>query len=183
MKYILDTNIFNKILDGNIDVNFDGEFFVTHVQEDEIYATPNHDRKNQLLKIFKKIIQKDIPTESAVWDISKWDSCKWGGESNSKIPTESFVLGHSRIGMAKLSNDNLYSEIRDSLDKKKKKPNNVQDALIAETAIKNNLILVTDDKTLREVAKSYYENVISFDEFISGAGNLGTVYQLNLSKD
>lgn len=164
-RYMLDTNIFNKILDGNIGLNLRGDFFATHVQMDEILATTNECRRNQLLEIFKNILQRNWPTESSVWDVSKWDQCKWGNEEKI-ISTESFILDYSRMDMAKLSGDDLYIKIKNSLDQRnKKKSSNIQDALIAETAIKNNLILVTNDKDLKEVFKEYSENVMDFEKF------------------
>jgi hypothetical protein len=45
LPYMLDTNIFNHILDGTIDISeltkLRGEFFVTHIQLDELNATPD----------------------------------------------------------------------------------------------------------------------------------------------
>jgi predicted nucleic acid-binding protein len=67
-----------------------------------------------------------------VWDVSSWDECKWGNDG-----------------------DNLYEVIRDDLNKFRNKPNNIQDALIAETAIRNALVLVTNDKDLKNVAQKH----------------------------
>ena len=55
--------------------------------------------------------------------------------------------------------------IKRDLDKRKKKNNNVEDALIAETAIKNGLTLVTDDEKLRVVAMQYGGECMYFEHF------------------
>ena len=47
----------------------------------------------------------------------------------------------------------------------KGKKNNVEDALIAETAIKDGYVLVTDDEHLATVAKKYHGECLSVEEF------------------
>lgn len=145
--FMFDTNIFNHILDSKIkfeDFPEKFDFFITHIQEDELGKTQDLDRKELLLKIFKKINQENIPTESAVWDISKWDMAKFGDENS------------------------LYEKIKSDLDKKEQRQNNIHDALIAETTIKNGLILVTDDSDLLEVTQKYKGEVITLKGFLSG---------------
>ena len=63
------------------------------------------------------------------------------------------------------ANGNLYADIKSRLDVLKKKKNNVQDALIAETAISNKLCLVTDDNNLCQVAREFGGTAISVQEF------------------
>lgn len=133
-KYIFDTNIFNRILDGEINISValkDSEVYVTHIQWDEINNTKNIERRNGLAKIFRTINPKNIPTESAVWDISRWDQAKWPKE------------------------DNIFEKIKSRLDEIKKDKNNTKDALIAETAVENKLVLVTEDQNLSRVAKIF----------------------------
>lgn len=126
MKYMFDTNIFNEIIDGDIDINtFRGDNItccVTHIQRDEINKTKDETRRKNLNHVFA-----DLDSEM--------------------YPTETMIVGVSRIGMCKLSNGDLYSKIKNRLDKlnRKKSKNNGMDALIGETAIKNNLVLVTHD--------------------------------------
>ena len=60
-----------------------------------------------------------------------------------KIPTESFVVGTSRIGSAKIGDGNLIERLRTGNLKK------TNDALIGETAIKNNLTLITNDLKIK----------------------------------
>ena len=143
--YMFDTNIFNEILDQSIDLTSieDASYYVTHVQLNEIQATKNEERRNQLLKTFHEVDKEAIATESAVYGISEWGNAKWG------------------------SAHGLYQPIVDRLGElNKKKKNNTQDALIAETAIINNQILVTNDTDLQAVAGEFKGNVINLDAFL-----------------
>ena len=94
---MFDTNVFNRILDGYIHIeDFIGQanFYVTHIQLDELNNTPNSERKDNLIRVFHQV-------------------------SGDNVPTESFVLGVSRLGMAKLGDQNgLYGQIVSSLNQK-----------------------------------------------------------------
>jgi predicted nucleic acid-binding protein len=92
------------------------------------------------------------------------------------IATEGAVYGVSRYGIAKYMSDadakqydEMLRELKE-LDKKtgKKKPvkNQARDVLIALTSIKNCLILVTEDKNLKKVAKEFNGQSITFEEFL-----------------
>jgi len=133
---MFDTNVFNRILDGAVEVSgFRGNarFYATHVQLDELKRTSNTKRREELISVFEEV-------------------------TDTKVPTESFVLGVSRLDEAKLGGDEdqLCTAMKAELDKlNKNKPNNIQDALIAETAIKNQFTLVTEDTDLLTVAKKF----------------------------
>lgn len=125
MKYMFDTNVFNDILDGNIDFKKFREGIVccvTHIQRDEINKTKDKMRRKALNDVFSELAEEEHPTKT-------------------------FVLGISRLGMGKLGEGTLYQQLKDRLDSlnRKKKGNNGMDALIGETAIKNDLTLVTHD--------------------------------------
>jgi predicted nucleic acid-binding protein len=146
-EYMFDTNIFNKILDGKIDTNFfkmKGKFYVTHIQYDEIINTVNEKRRQELIDIFYLIEQE-------------------------KIPTETFVLDYSRLDEGKLSNGTLYQIILNELNEKNpgREASNIRDALIAETCIKNNIILVTNDNTLYKIVKKQSIEVMKLNEFLN----------------
>lgn len=133
-KYIFDTMIFNKILDRAINIDSileNSKVYVTHIQWDELNNTKNVERKNELVKVFKIVNPENIPTESAVYGVSRWDQAKWPKENN------------------------IYEKIKFELDRIKKDKNNIKDSLIAETAAKNQLILVTDDANLSKAAKIF----------------------------
>lgn len=141
--FMFDTNIFNKISDSQIDIDLFREFplYITHVQRGELNKTLDTERRKKLMEIFKIIPSKRISTESTVFGISVFGECKF-------------------------SDDSLYGKIKAELDKQKKEPNNMQDSLIAETAIKNNLILVTDDKCLRKIVRGLKGNAIELSQLI-----------------
>lgn len=167
-QFMLDTNVFNRILDGKIELpklRSGQSYFVTHIQLDELNATRDEARKGDLLRIFNQVPQKKVSTTSAVWDVSKWDEAGWSHEE-TLIPTESLVIGVSRIGLTKISDGSIYSKLKNTLDTLKKKSNNIQDALIAETSIKNGWTLVSEDQILRTVVQQIGGKVISFKDFI-----------------
>jgi predicted nucleic acid-binding protein len=125
VKYLLDTNVFNDVLDGKIEhaVLRGKRLVVTHVQRDEINRTPEEARRKDLLSIFGLASRE--PTESLVWGVSAWGEAKWGVD------------------------DGRFNGMRQELDKRNKnKKNNPQDILIAETALRNGWVLVTADVDL-----------------------------------
>jgi predicted nucleic acid-binding protein len=143
--FMFDTNIFNSILDGEIEIELFNRFklYVTHIQSDELTSTKNIQRRGRLTEIFKKIPQEKMLTESGVWNISSWDDFKWSDP-----------------------NDHLLEGILAEMDSQKKKPNNQQDSLIAETALRNNLVLVTNDEILRDTMKRFNGKSIELQEFL-----------------
>ena len=131
MNYVVDTCIFNKLIDGEISLGAlpqRSSFFASHIQIDEINKTPDAERKAQLFLKFAEIRPKIIPAESMVWGFMRWGQMKW-------------------------SDGELYKQLKQSLDKlSKSKRSNISDALIAETAINNRYILLTTDELLSNVA-------------------------------
>ena len=145
-KYMVDTNIINRILDNDLDLIFfkrpEKTLFATHIQRDEITNTPDAIRRNELLSIFQKVADS-IPTETAFWGISKWGEAKW-------------------------AEDDLAQKILEELNRKKRKKNNFQDALIADTAIKNNYILITEDGPLYDVVTNIFNgSAQKWDDFLN----------------
>jgi len=141
VDYMFDSNIFDQVVSGQIPITFintrtknGDKFYVTHIQKDELAQCPNIKRKNKLKRIFNAIPQ-------------------------DMKPTESFVVGKSRIGMAKLSNGKTLNKIRGNNMKK------TNDALIGETALNNGYTLVTEDKKLRNKINKMGGNAIKAEEF------------------
>jgi predicted nucleic acid-binding protein len=132
-KYVVDTSLINKLVDGTVgadELPNDGVFVTTHVQIDEINRTKNPERRTKLLEKFSETIDEVLPTES-------------------------FVLGVSRLDEARLGDGTAYESIMKTLDaRNKRKPNNSEDALIAEVAMKNGYVLLTADFDLYQVAYS-----------------------------
>ena len=134
MKYVVDTNIINKLVDGFInsaELPTDGEFVASHVQMDELRQTKNEERREILLLKFDELVDEIVPTES-------------------------FVLGISKLGQGKLSRGDLYNAIKSDLDSKNKsKANNSKDALIAEVAAREGYMLLTADHDLFQVIQKH----------------------------
>jgi predicted nucleic acid-binding protein len=167
--YMFDTNVFNRILDGVISIQtLTGRVVVyaTHIQRDEIDNTKNPERRAALAQVFGDVVAELPPTDSFVLGVSRLDEARLGGER--VVPTASAVYGVSRYGQAKYSaEDNLFSALKDRLDSiNRNKPNNVHDALIAETSIKEGHILVTDDTDLAAVTKEYGGQCLSVGELL-----------------
>ena len=141
--YVFDTNVFNDILDEKVDISIFSRLtlFVTHIQHDELMHTKDEIRRDQLLSIFSQL-------------------------DPSVGPTESFIIGYSRLGGAKLGDGTIYLKILSQLDGLKKKPNNRCDALIGEAALKNHLILVTKDNNLFMVMEKMGCSVLKLDELL-----------------
>jgi predicted nucleic acid-binding protein len=139
MNYVVDTNIFNKLVDGSLLIDqlpSDGPMVATHIQIDELNKTRDSERKEKLLSKFSEIAPKIIPTESFVFDVSRFDKAKW-------------------------SNGKLFQKIKGELDDMNGgKQNNTQDALIAEVAIVNCFTLITSDFHLSKVVTNYGTKVI-----------------------
>ena len=144
-KFMFDTKAFGKILKMKSPHDLlagKHEYFITHVQKDELEATTDDRIRNQLLTVFHAIPQNAIPTESAVFDFSRFD-------------------------MAKFGDGLVYPHVLNELNKRKpmERENNIKDALIAETATKNGILLVTEDKALREVVLKMGGLAIDFSAY------------------
>jgi predicted nucleic acid-binding protein len=138
MKLILDSNVFDDLLAGKISINNfnlnENEIFITHIQVDEINECPDKFKRASLFNLLIEIRPE-------------------------KIPTETFALGFSRIGNAKLGDAILFQKLRNS------NLNHSKDALIGETAIKQNLILITNDKRLRNKVIELGGSSMNIEEF------------------
>jgi len=134
-KYILDTCIFNWLLDGQIrieDLPSDGVLVSSPVQQAELNATKCEERRAQLSLKFRQIGPDLVPAESLMFDVEG-----------------------AGFDQAKFGDGTTYTLLKAALDAQKPKPNNVQDALIAEVALKNGMTLITADGRLKEVAEQF----------------------------
>lgn len=145
-RFMFDTNIFDAVLEGRIEISQlpkTVDYFVTHIQLDEIEAINKLEKMERKKQLLK--LFKEIKQE--------------------EVATESFVLDVSRLNQAKLGNGALFEELRQG------NLESINDALIGETAIKNNLILVTnDDKFLKKV-KALGGQAITFKQFLESCGS------------
>lgn len=136
MKYVLDTNIFNRILDNSFDLSSlpsDAIFVATKIQLEELEKTKVKDpiRGEELVATFQSIDPKMLPA-----------SFSWG-------------IAGAGWGEGTWSDGKVASELHAALEAIKSRNNNWQDALIAEVAFESGYCLVTADKILAEVAKKY----------------------------
>jgi predicted nucleic acid-binding protein len=140
MKCMLDTSVFNWLIDGDIgpdELPAGATYFVTHIQRDELAAESREERRNQLFAQLGALAPIDSLTESS-------------------------VVGISRVGGSKVSDGVGHEELVRALNRKKKSRNNPNDALIAETALRNQLTLISADRTLCEEMLKRGGNVIQF---------------------
>ena len=152
--YMLDTNAFNHVLDDNTPVEaFRGlHLLATHVQWDELNATAlkNPTRAAALLAVFERIAPDIAITETAVWDVSRWDQAKYTSGD-----------GVFERMLARLR------ELDKEAGKKHRDPlNPVRDVLIAETAIKIGATFVTGDQSLRRLVVEFGGRAVELDEVL-----------------
>jgi hypothetical protein len=148
--YLFDTVVLNKIADGGLTPCHIGDrrIFVTHLQQDELQNTPDPIRRAKLLAALESVGAQGIPTSSAVFDLSRFDLACWSAEDGVY---EALVTRIAEL---------------DKRARKRKRPGNQQcDALIAETAIKNNLVFVTDDRSLIVAIQELDGQVLTLEEF------------------
>ena len=130
MNYMIDTCIFNFLTDGNYTISDlpTGKYYITHIQRDELDATTDKLRRNELKNQLHVI-------------------------NSTKVVTSVALSGLARSGESSCGDTKFFSIILTELDKRKKKQNNYKDAAIGTTAIENNFILVTGDSDFAEVMK------------------------------
>jgi predicted nucleic acid-binding protein len=147
--YMLDTNVFNHLLDQKISASlFAGHHVIAAgIQADELSATSNDDRRTFLLDVFKEVAPVHTLSSSFAFGIEGAGL----GQAYWNDGTEQFRKMLARLEM---------------LDQKKYRHlNQTRDVLIAETAIKNGAILITGDTNLRQVMSEFGGRAISLDEF------------------
>ena len=126
---MLDTNIFNKLIDEVItleDLPSDAPFLATPIQLMEINKTPEEGRRLILADKFHELVIESRNIKTTLWGYSGWGEGAWDA-------TE------------------CYQPLKDALDARKKKLNNIEDALIAEVALVEGHTLITADTILAEV--------------------------------
>ncbi|MFW6026070.1 MAG: hypothetical protein ACOCRX_06985 [Candidatus Woesearchaeota archaeon] len=138
-KVMFDNDILNKIVEGELNMDK-----VINSEKFEFCAT--HIQTDQLSRCPNKDKRAKLTLEHSKL-------------SPRIIPTETTILDISRINYSKLGKGEKYKKI------KKDNPNHIEDALIGETAIENNILLVTNDKKLRRKVKKEGGKAIGLKEF------------------
>ncbi len=83
-KIIFDSNIYDLIADGSLNINMlserkeDFEFYITHIQTDEISKCPIEDKRARLFLFTTKVSPLVVPTESVIWGVSRFGESKFG---------------------------------------------------------------------------------------------------------
>jgi rRNA-processing protein FCF1 len=150
--YMLDTNVFNDVLDQKISTSFFAGYHlvVTGIQADELKATGNDERRASLLTAFKDVAPMSLMASSFALDI------------------EGAGLGQAywNDGTGRL--EQMLASLQ-ALDRKKNQSRNqTRDILIAETAMKNGAVLISSDANLRKVVHEFGGQAISLEELQRG---------------
>lgn len=140
MRVIFDSNVFDDIIAGRLDVSVlirkRVKIYIIHIQKDELAACRNEQRRTQLLQCMASI---GVHT----------------------LPTESFCIGVSRIGEARISDgSDLIRKLEGG------NPVHIQDALIGETAIKNALTVITNDDRFKKRIAAQGGQALTTEEFL-----------------
>lgn len=133
MSYMLDTNIFGWLIASKLRVEDlpKDDYFVTHVQVEELTATGDKETRAQLA-----ILQASLRPQM--------------------VHTETAVAGITRANVANSSDGVLFEKLRTALDAlNKSKSNNAMDALIGEVGIVRGYVLLTADKHLAQVVEQH----------------------------
>jgi hypothetical protein len=133
---MLDTTEFNAAAKGQIALStYEGlRLFATHVQLDELNNTKCEKNRARLLAAFHEIDAEKLPTETAIWGVSRWDEAKWSADDGIF--------------------DRMLARLIE-LDGRDRGQNQRHDILIAETSIKNGLTLISADENLRTVTAEF----------------------------
>ena len=134
MSFLLDTNIFNHVIEGKVsidDLPIDFPIIVTCLQRDEIMKCPDPLKRSHMLGLLKTIVNVEVPLEIVLSEVSRPDQVR-------------------------VESDAIYNKTLNELLKygKRKNKANEHDSLIGEVAIKNQFILITNDCALGRVVKS-----------------------------
>jgi hypothetical protein len=132
-RYVLDTNIFNRVVEGKLaitDLPSDGVFCASEVQINEIGKTKDHVKRTQLEETFQKIGPQISERKTTLWGNGGWGTGTWNMEGKYF--------------------DTILKELRNLHPKKS---SDVEDALIGEISITENCVLISTDKDLIAVVK------------------------------
>ncbi len=139
-RFMVDTNVFNRLVKGVIsecDLP-SGRYLATHVQRDELGATPDGGLGSALIAKFENIVDNELATESFVLDLSRLDQAKLSHDGSQ------FDAMLARL-----------VELDNARGKRPQRNNQVRDVLIAETSIKHGVTLLTCDKNLERVTTEF----------------------------
>ncbi len=138
IKIIFDSNIYDEIATGNLNINtIDEEKFEFHITHVQLDEINNCSENDKRAKL--SLVSAELRPKL--------------------ISTESLVFDVSRIEMAKLGDGKMLNNL------KKGNKRHTKDALIGETAIKNDLLLVTNDRMMKKRVNENGGKAIDLEEF------------------
>lgn len=144
MGYMLDTNIFDRLAKGGLDIGdlpSDGEFFATSIQIKELNQTKDEALRNSLNRKFAELGPTLDQIQTTLWDFAGWGEGGWSAKGE------------------------YFDEIKADLDSlNKNKPSNPADALIGEVSLSNQHTLITTDMHLAEVVERHGGKVMKIED-------------------
>ena len=141
-KIMFDSNAFDKVIleDSTIDLLISKlsicEYYLITTQYDELNRITNIEKKNKILGIIEKLNMTTTCTTPAIYGKVKYGRARYGGD------------------------DTVFVKV---IFKTRK---NINDALIASSAISENCIVITNDKNFYRKMKYNNYPVMTFEEFI-----------------
>ena len=150
---MFDTNIFSECSDDFASMKLrDGvQIYSTTVQLDELRNTKDPNLRTKLEQRFQAMSPIIVDAESFVWGVTQWGSSKWN------------------------KSEGLFDQLKKELatidaKKKHKDPlNPARDVVMAETAVYQNYVFVSEDSGLREAINNCDGCAVSWAEFTSSA--------------
>jgi len=144
INYFLDTNVFDFLLDNNINIESlktKGYFYTSNIQKSEILNIKNSDRRKKLMNIYLTLNQKKVSLKSGIWlDDLYWDDeQKWID-----------IIGEIPTNWTKNSEKKSW-----------------KDALIAEIAKTENFVVISNDNNFIKKAKVFCIKIFTSIEFIN----------------
>jgi hypothetical protein len=135
---MLDTHVFDRVLDGRITASSlkGRRVLVTGIQRDEL-SKAKDPRRADLLAVFRKINPEISLASSFAFDI------------------EGAGFGQAHFNDGNGNFERMRQRLQQLDPRNKKRLNQERDILIAETAIKNGAVLVSDDRNLRRVVTEF----------------------------
>ena len=140
-KILIDCNCIDFLLTNEKDFmekKNEYQYFVSSSVVEEIATIPD-DKKNRRIALFLAL-------------------CKIGANF---LNDSCFVFGKARFGFSNLGEGKVYSEALNESH------NNTRDSIIADTAVTNDCILLTNDSKFCKKMKRLGYAALSFEEFIN----------------
>ena len=174
MKYLLDTNVFNYIFDHPDSLNYflkikDAEYFSVDIVFEKEFRGISPKKYDKHCNLIEQPSFNNLVKGEELKEIAK--------KLNVKIVPRyaNFMLNHTKIDGSHYflpSSGKQYEMVKaitslHPVAREKHPFMQEYDAMIAASAIRNQCILITEDKDLAKVVRKYYpDNIILLNEFL-----------------